>query len=219
MNVRFTQFDWDADTLIAALRTSLANSRPRVWARKHAPRLSYGRHAGPPRVDARQAAVLLLLYPHDGQWQLVLTERQPHLSSHAGQVSLPGGALELGESSCQAALRETEEELGVCRSAWQVVGELSPIYIFNSNYAVTPYVAVAPDAPVFAPCADEVASLVALPLDELLAAPDRPGTYLIQRGQLTFSAPCLHWQSRSVWGATWVILGEFLDVLMQLKGP
>src|SRR5436190_4149358 len=76
------------------------------------PELSYGRHAGPAPHTARHAAVVLLLFRRDGKWHLPLTERPDTLTRHAGQISLPGGVVDTGESSTEAALRELNEELG-----------------------------------------------------------------------------------------------------------
>src|SRR5262245_28970580 len=58
------------------------------------PELSYGRYHGPAPRDARPAAVLLLLYPKDGQWHVPLILRPAHMIDHANQVSLPGGVIE-----------------------------------------------------------------------------------------------------------------------------
>ena len=83
----------------------------RAAQRRFEPSLCYSRHFGPPTIRARAAAVLALLYPHEGQWHLPLTVRPATLVAHAGQISLPGGAVDPGETGPQAALRELEEEL------------------------------------------------------------------------------------------------------------
>ena len=81
------------------------------WAAqaRYQPELSFGRHLGPAPSDAKPAAVLILLYPNGGRWHVPLTLRSAHLPDHAGQVSLPGGLIEPGEDSRQAALREFTE--------------------------------------------------------------------------------------------------------------
>ena len=137
-------------------------------AQRYAPQLAYGRHQGPAAADARPAAVMLLLFPRDGQWRLPLTVRQACLADHAGQVSLPGGMLEPGESPEAGAMRELEEELGVRSSTDQLLGSLTPLYVFNSNFLVTPWLAHLPSAPIFRPSAAEVADLFELPLSRLL---------------------------------------------------
>src|SRR5690606_9786945 len=91
------------------------------------PLLSYGRHFGPPRYDARPAAVIALLFPAEGDWHLPLVLRPARLAAHGGQIGLPGGVVEPGESAQQAALRELEEELGVPPGAVHTIGELSPL--------------------------------------------------------------------------------------------
>src|SRR3954462_8513859 len=95
------------DRLLAALAVS---PRKAGADRHYAPELSYSRHAGPPLVDVRRGAVLVLFFPATDDWSIVLTVRTSHLSSHAGQGRVPGGRIEPGETAEHAALREYEEE-------------------------------------------------------------------------------------------------------------
>src|SRR5688572_17355351 len=87
------------------------------------PELSYGRHAGPAPHTARQAAVIVLLFRRDGRWHIPLTERSATLTKHAGQISLPGGSIDEGESSSETAVRELGEELGITTGV-QLMGRL-----------------------------------------------------------------------------------------------
>ena len=80
----------DLPELLAA-RLSQPLPGPMVGSRFE-PRPRLGRHYGCSPPDARPAAVLLLLYPHQERWHVPLTLRPEHLPAHAGQVSLPGGA-------------------------------------------------------------------------------------------------------------------------------
>jgi 8-oxo-dGTP pyrophosphatase MutT (NUDIX family) len=174
--------------------------------------MSYGRHGGPPRADARQAAVLVLLYQLNGQWHVPLTRRQAHLTQHAGQISLPGGAAEPGETLAGAALREASEELGIDSRQIRLLGTLSPVYVFNSNFHITPWVGATAERPEFQPCQAEVAELIELPLQVLLQ-PERATRTVIRRGGLELSAPCIMWQTTPIWGATHVMLGQLARVL------
>jgi 8-oxo-dGTP pyrophosphatase MutT (NUDIX family) len=186
--------------------------------RRFAHQLSYGRHCGPPRWDARQATVVALLVARNGRWYVVLTVRHVNLAEHGGQVSLPGGSLEAGETASEAALRELEEEIGICAHDVALLGPLTPLYVFASNFHVTPFVAVCAVAPTWRGNEIEVAEILELPLDVLCDA-DRYGQRLIDRGGCVFSAPCICWQSHDIWGATAMILGELAAVLENCQPP
>jgi 8-oxo-dGTP pyrophosphatase MutT (NUDIX family) len=206
-----------ADDLPLRLAIALrAGSLSRSRRNRMSPELSYGRHAGPAPYTARHAAVVLLLFRRDGKWHLPLTERPDTLTRHAGQISLPGGVVDVGESSTAAALRELDEELGFNASV-EVLGRLADCYVFASDFLVTPWVAAATREfePIWRPHDREVKDVVELPIDLLLD--DRAvGRLIVERGPLVFRAPCHHVGTARVWGATSIILNELADVLRQL---
>jgi hypothetical protein len=106
----------------ASLRARLALPLPGLDAQLRMaprPRPGWDPHAVPPGM--RDAAGLLLLYPHDGDWQLLLTLRASALRHHTGQVSLPGGRVDPGETLEQAALREAFEEVGIGPGGIEIV--------------------------------------------------------------------------------------------------
>lgn len=194
----------------------LERTGPRRAARSQfAPPLSYGRHHGPPPAEVRRAAVLLVLFQHEGEWRLPLTVRQHHLADHAGQISLPGGMLEPQEASRDGALRELAEELGVDLDPSQIVGSLPPLYVFNSNFLVTPWVGCLPERPPLRPNAAEVADVFEVSVAELLDSRHSDQVEIV-RGGLRFVAPCFRWEQYRVWGATGMILSEFRAVLQEL---
>lgn len=199
----------------AALRQALGSCLPGVRAhRQYAPELAYGRHQGPQSADAREAAVLALFFPRDQGWTLVLTLRSDHLPDHPGQVSFPGGALKAGESAEQGALRELNEELGVATEHVELVGRLSPIYVFNSNFSVQPIVGMLAESPVFRRDASEVAEVIEVPLAALLKwVPEKMLWRL--RPSVSLTAPAVSWQHQKVWGATLLILGELIELLRE----
>jgi 8-oxo-dGTP pyrophosphatase MutT (NUDIX family) len=125
---------------------------------------------------------------------------------------LPGGRQESGESSQQTALRELSEELNCDTNAIEMVGQLSDVYVYNSNFLVTPWVAVTGAALEFAPNPDEVADWFSLPLGEITSAPQITSKQ-IRRGPFHFSAPCFHWREYQIWGATSMILSELQCLL------
>lgn len=196
------------DDFIAQLEHRLRLPLPgRAAMTAWSPQLAYGRHFAPPPSTARQAAVAVLLYPIEQQWHVALTLRPEHLTAHAGQVSLPGGSLDARETVEAGAWRELEEELGVSRATITPLGQLTPIYIFVSNFFVTPCVAFARERPAFRPSPDEVAEVIEWPLSVLKDQATRSEMW-IERRALGFRAPCWEFRGRRVWGASAVILGE-----------
>ena len=194
--------------LIEGLRARLAGELPGPAAmRGWSPQLAYGRHFVPPPSDTRRAAVAVLLYRRADDWYVALTLRPPHLSTHAGQVSLPGGSLEAGEMPEEGALRELEEELGVPRAWPESLGRLTPLYIFSSHFYVTPCVSWLAREAEFHPCADEVAAVIEWPLS-VLTSPTSQQEMLIERRGLRFRARCWQCDAVQVWGASALILAE-----------
>jgi 8-oxo-dGTP pyrophosphatase MutT (NUDIX family) len=187
----------------------------RAVQRQLEPDLCYGRHFGPPTHRAREAAVIALFYPHAGEWHLPLTVRPASLPAHAGQISLPGGAIEPGETTAQAALRELEEELGVPTGEVSLLGSLSPIYVFVSEFLVTPWVAAIDSRPPFRPSVGEVSELLEVPLSHLLD-PSHRGRHTRRQRGIELSVPHFLWGRHRIWGATAMILSELLDVVGSL---
>jgi 8-oxo-dGTP pyrophosphatase MutT (NUDIX family) len=155
---------------------------------------------------------MILLYPHDGRWHLPLTLRPAELSNHAGQVSLPGGAVEPGETVWEAAAREFHEELGGEGHEIDRLGRLSPIYVSASNYIIHPSVCVSCKRPDLVPNPGEVAELLEIPLSHLLD-PANFGYFQRESGGQAFRIPHFRWHSHRIWGATCMILGELVTVL------
>lgn len=180
-----------------------------------APELCYGRHECPPAHDAKQAAVLLLLYPDGTEWRMPLTLRPRTMPSHAGQISFPGGQIEPGESTEEAALRECREELGDVGDETEIIGRLSQVYVFASNYVVAPCVAWTAKRPSFVPNPAEVANLLEPSIVELLD-PARRGSHQLGRRGITFRVPHIVYSDHRIWGATSLVLGEFLQLCADL---
>jgi 8-oxo-dGTP pyrophosphatase MutT (NUDIX family) len=215
-----------ASLTIADIRRVLNRPLPGVMGqRKMAPQPRPGQATRWDQPDnCREAGVLLLLYwqtAGDGEASslpalyLALIRRNEYPGVHSGQISLPGGRREGNESLPATALRETQEEIGVLPETLEIIGQLSPLYTPPSNFCIYPFVAFSGAAPVFQLDPKEVAGLIEVPLTLLLdPAICKEETWYFQ-GEGDRLIPFFDIFGHQVWGATAMILSEFLTLLCQ----
>src|SRR5438034_10163113 len=141
------------DRLEAALATSLPGAAAHAI---FSPRPRRDWPAGFNRARIRHAAGLLLVFPVDDRPHIVLTVRADALGRHGGQVSLPGGVLDPGETFEQAALREADEEVGLPWDQVRVLGALTPLDIPVSGFRLHPIVGASETRPLLTPSYGEV---------------------------------------------------------------
>ena len=197
-----------------SLRTRLAETLPGVQAQlKFAPTPARpGWRAGHFPPDTRTAAAFLLLYPRDTDVAMPLTIRASGLARHAGQISLPGGASDDGETLSQTALREAAEEVGVDASAVRILGELTPVHVVVSGFTLHPVIGVTDKRPDFVAAPGEVDQILEVSLDDLRDA-SRIGKHTRIREGVAVEWPYFDLMGHQVWGATAMILGEFICLI------
>lgn len=175
------------------------------------------RREWPPTFDPahlRHAAGLLLVFPADidERAHIVLTVRAGTLGRHSGQVSLPGGGVEPGETFEQAALREAHEEIALPLDDVRVLGRLTPLDIPVSGFRLHPIVAVTDTRPSLTPSDGEVVRILEVAVDEL-TAPERLISIERERDGRAMIVPAFQVGGEEIWGATAMVLAEFLAVL------
>ena len=168
--------------------------------------------------DCRTAGVLILLLPQEDDPAVVLTVRREHLPNHAGQISFPGGQREGNESLLDAALREAEEEVALPPSSVRMLGRLTPLYIPPSDFCVHPFVGRPESAPELCPADEEVEQVLRVPLAHLLD-PATHSTETRRLGGTDVEVPYYDVAGHMVWGATAMMLAEFLAVVRDAAAP
>lgn len=195
------------------LRNRLAGPLPgpEAWTQLSA-RLDRTFH--PPDSGYRDAGVLVCLYPLAGVLHLPLMQRPPRSGHHSRQISFPGGKHEPDRDPdlCETALREAQEEMGIRREDLDILGSLTPLYIPVSGFLVHPLVAHSTQRPDFRLDPTEVDRLIEVPLPALQDPATRSTTVFRHQGK-RIEAPCFRLGEDVVWGATAMILAEFLAVL------
>jgi 8-oxo-dGTP pyrophosphatase MutT (NUDIX family) len=157
--------------------------------------------------------VLMLIYPEGNELFTCLIKRQSFLKHHAGQVGFPGGKMEECDvGHLQAAVRETSEEIGIQYDKIQVLGALSPLFIPVSGFMIYPFIAWSPSRPRFTINRDEVEKIILFPLLGFIKNRKTTEVYLeTLTGGL--KVPAILFDHETIWGATAMILTEFIDML------
>lgn len=170
-------------------------------------------HRSPPRPGS----VLILLYEESGKIMFPLTKRPDYLGAHGGQISLPGGKAETGETRIETALREAEEEIGVPASQIEIVGELTEFFVIPSNFLITPVVGYLRGSPEFIPDSKEVKKIINASVEDLLQVDAVHTKEILAAKMFPMMAPHFEVENEVVWGATAMMINEFRMVVQSLK--
>ncbi|MFH2141850.1 MAG: CoA pyrophosphatase [Bacteroidota bacterium] len=175
---------------------------------------SHWDHKGKPH---EKSAVMILLYPKNNSIYSVLIKRPDYEGYHGGQISLPGGKFENGDSDLQqTALRETYEEIGINPKKIIVTGEISMFYIPVSNIEVYPYVGYVDKIDDFLIDQNEVAELIEYPIFQLT---DKKIVHTKTMNFFNYEihVPYYLINENHVWGATAMMLSEFSEILKKIN--
>ena len=167
-------------------------------------------------IDApeyRRACVLVPLTHDRGSWSLLFSRRSPNLAAHSGQIAFPGGAAEMDEALEAAAVREAEEEVGIARSAVELIGRLDDV-ITNSGFLVAPFVGIITARIDYVLQESEVTEVFEVPLDALLVEAQPEVRYVSFRGR-EHPAYFYRYERHEIWGLTGRMLKAFLDLVWE----
>ena len=164
----------------------------------------------PEGIKPKHAAVLVPIILHN-EPTVLLTQRHASLSNHAGQIAFPGGRIDGGETSHQAALREAQEEVGLEPSHIQMLGYL-PSYLTVTAYQVTPVVALVQPGFTLQLQRDEVDEAFEVPLSFLMQARNCERHARDWNG-LTRHYYVYQFGDRHIWGATAGMIRSLHDSL------
>jgi len=206
-------------SIIQELRKQLQNKLPGSEAQyKMAPELRDIRlHNEVKTNKLKKSGVLILLYYKENKLYVCLIKRPEYNGHHSGQVSFPGGKFEKKDKNLiHTALREAHEEIGINPESVTIIGVLSQLKIPVSQMIVYPVIGIAKEKPVFKIDSFEVKYLIETEINDFLN-PDNLKTMIININGRNISAPYYAVKNEKIWGATAMILSEFLEIFKKIN--
>ncbi len=170
------------------------------------------------RKSVKKAAVLVPFIIRKNKLNIILTLRNPNLSYHSGQICFPGGKIEEGETPCDTALRETEEEINIPRKLIEIVAEIPEEMAYTSDFLITPIIGIVDKGALPNPNESEVSEVILIPLSDLFRLPVREESVIIDGEKISY--PVYEWKGYKIWGATARIIKKLLerkDILNELN--
>lgn len=171
------------------------------------------------QIPPTESAILILFYQDEqGHIKFPLIQRPSYNGAHSAQVSFPGGKYEDDDIDLvQTALRESNEEIGINPKQVEIIGQISDLFIWVSNFMVTPFVGVAKTRPVFVKDEKEVETIIEANLFDILNPEKRKNGTVTVMDKYKIHTPYFDIDNRIVWGATAMMLSE-LSVVIDKTG-
>ena len=158
--------------------------------------------------NLRASAVLVPLFPRQGQYHILFTERSDEVLFHKGQVCFPGGTQEPSDSNLlETALREAKEEIGLDAKDIEILGELDDMLTFVTDYVISPFVGLITHPHSFKTNGREVKGAFSVPL-----------SFLMNEANFKQDSYAYEYEGHVIWGATARILRQLIGLLKSESG-
>lgn len=164
---------------------------------------------------AKKSAVMILLFHDQSELKMIVIRRSEYVGVHSGQIAFPGGRFEEEDGDVRTtALREIEEEIGIDRSKIEILGRLSDIYVPPSNFLISIFVGYLSERPHYTLQEREVAEVIEIPFNEFKRADIvKQKEFFVSSQNSTSYAPYFDLENAEIWGASAMVISEFLDIL------
>jgi 8-oxo-dGTP pyrophosphatase MutT (NUDIX family) len=165
-----------------------------------------------PLGELVQAAVLVpILGP--GPARLAFAQRSQQVLHHRGQIGFPGGVVKPGDGGfLAAALRESEEEIGLLPDAVEPIGLLDDVETVATHFVITPCVGLVQERQAWRPDGNEIERIIEIPFADLA----NPGNFRVEmqnRDGLPRPVYFFECQGEVIWGATARVVKHLLELL------
>ena len=205
-------FEAFTEELIRAFKQPLPGKRAHELLKPYL-RISKNLDA-PQLLKPRAGAVMTLIYPVKNIPHLLFIERPVYDGVHSGQIAFPGGKIEKTDAThLDAALRETEEEVGIPKQLIHVVGPLTELYVLASNFMVYPFVGFLNEIPKMILEEKEVAATLEIPLSKFFEKDVLKEKPIKNALGFTLMAPYYDLNGKVLWGATAMMVSELCSII------
>ena len=163
--------------------------------------------------NAIKAAVVVIIFKNtEGQSVLYLIERNTYDGHHSGQMALPGGKMDHVDANLsETALREVHEEIGVILESDQLF-PLTPQWIHVSNHWVQPFYTIVYEKPIFTLNKREINRIFEIPL-AFFKQKESLDYHELEFMKEKIIAPRYYYESEEIWGATALIIYQFIKLI------
>jgi len=167
----------------------------------------------PRRKATKHGAVMAIIYAKEDSPYLLLIERNTYKGAHSGQISFPGGKIEIGESPLTAAIRECHEEVGIDNNRYMVLSPLTEVFVWASNFMVYPFLAISDNIGDMVADIKEVKTIIECPLSYFFDNNNKSEKMMKSYLGISLMAPYYKIHDVPLWGATAMMISEIESLL------